>query len=136
MTTSYARQQAKIGRIRAHGNRLLAIFPNATEKDPVALCKKLRRLEAKATAIALRLCNGPEYSSEEEPDRLCDAILVKVRDLLQDYETPWFKFVPIFINRDPRGYALKIDEEWMRVHPNCIYRDMGGYGIIAPDLND
>ncbi len=44
--------------IEAHGKNLLAIFQNATERDPVALCKRLRRLEAKASRITTDYCNG------------------------------------------------------------------------------
>jgi hypothetical protein len=43
---------------------------------------------------------------------------------------------PIFFNRDPRGYALKIPSEWMHAHPEVsLHRDWGGYGILAPDLS-
>ena len=31
--------------ITRHGESLLKAFPNALEKNPVALCKKLRRIE-------------------------------------------------------------------------------------------
>ena len=52
--------------------------------------------------------------------------------------------VPVFVNLDPRGYSLKIDDEWMSeakgrdefydTAARSLHRDMGGYGIIAPDL--
>lgn len=32
-------------KITEHGRKLLAIFPNSVEKDPVKLCKKLFRIE-------------------------------------------------------------------------------------------
>jgi len=35
---------------------------------------------------------------------------------------------------DPRGYALKLDDEWTRANAPHIHRDWGGYGILAPDL--
>ena len=115
-------------RIRRHGRALLVIFPNATDKDPVSLCKKLRRLEAKAAALALQNCNvgvpEDEYWIRKE------AILTKVQILL-GYAT---SDVPVFLNGDPRGYALKIDDEWMRKTSARLHNDMGGYGIIAPDL--
>lgn len=128
--------------IEKHGRILLTIFPNATERDPVKLCKKLRRLEAKAQAIALRLCNGPEYPNEHAADDECYALLLKVNTLLDFIGA----VVPVFINRDPRGYALKIDEEWMREHARplkdsnrhtvvaTLHRDCGGYGILAPKI--
>ena len=43
--------------------------------------------------------------------------------------------IPVFINGDPRGYALKIKEEYVRKHNLKIYRDFGGYGIIAPEFD-
>jgi len=153
-------------RIRKHGENLLAIFPNATERDPVKLCKKLRRLEADGQRIALRMCNGPEYA-EDEAEKACDAVLAKVNKLLGNEQQTKigapcsckrgqqrdncpacegtgrmidFKalraVVPVRLNRDPRGYALKIDDAWMREHNVALHRDWGGYGIIAPDLTE
>lgn len=121
-------------RIIEHGNNLLAIFPNATEKDPGTLCRKLRRLEAKAARIALQLCNGPEFEGGyDEVDRLFDNILAKVDKLLGNptYEQPR---VPIFINQDPREYALKIRDEWMKKHNPKLAKDWGGYGLLAPEI--
>jgi hypothetical protein len=116
-------------RIKRHGAQLLAIFPNATERDPVALCKKLRRLENAAARIALRLCNGPEYP-EGEADRLESGIFNKLDELLD-----WANSgVPVIINRDPRGHSLKIDDEWMRKHRPKLHTDWGGYGILAPEI--
>ncbi len=42
--------------------------------------------------------------------------------------------VPIFVNRDPRGYALKVSEYWMRANPGSLPADWGGYGLIAPEF--
>lgn len=120
----------KIRKIEAHGRDLLAIFPNATERDPLALCKKLRRLENQAARIALRLCNGPEYPHEDDADKALDAIMEKVVALLGPV-APW---PPIFINRDPRGYQLKISDEWMRANKVKLHTDWGGYGILAPEI--
>ena len=124
--------------VRQHGENLLAIFPNATERDPVQLCSKLRRLERQAAAIALRLCNGPEYP-EGAADAACEKVLEKVNALLGNVPP----LVPVFINRDPRGYSLKIDDTWMRQQGRkeqrpllVLHADWGGYGIIAPDLSD
>ena len=121
-----------------HGQQLLAIFPDATERDPVKLCKKLRRLESQAHAIAMRLCNGPEYGRGEVDTRI-EGILQRVNGLLgnareQQADGTWVNIVPIFANRDPRGYALKIDDEYMRAHNLQLHRDLGGYGIIAPEI--
>jgi hypothetical protein len=114
-------------RIRRHGNDLLRIFPNTTERDPVQLCKKLRRLESKGQALALRLCNGPAFAPGED-DLIGDDILRRVNALLGNVRKP---LVNVFLNRDPRGYALKIASG----HGLQIHTDWGGYGIIAPDLS-
>lgn len=37
-----------------------------------------------------------------------------------------------FINLDPRGYALKINQE--NTSAPLSYQDLGGYGIIAPEF--
>ena len=128
--------------IRAHGQQLLAIFPDCTERDPVKLCKKLRRLERQGAAIALRLCNGPEYPDYTCADTACERVLDRVRAILggpmplkQQADVTWAADVPIFINRDPRGYALKIDDEYMRANQIDLLTDWGGYGIIAPEFS-
>lgn len=36
-------------------------------------------------------------------------------------------------NGDPRGYALKIDDHFVRENNISIYRDFGGYGILCPE---
>lgn len=120
-------------RIEDHGRKLLAIFPNAVERDPATLCRLLRRIELEGSKFAVRLCNGPEFPTPEDEDNTGAAILIRAKGLLfgngpQD--------VPIFLNRDPRGYALKIDDAWMREHKADLHQDWGGYGIIAPDLSE
>lgn len=123
--------------IRRHGLNLLALFPRAAEQDPIKLCKKLRRLQSQAEAITLRMCNGPEYQ-EDEADNLLNVIMDKLTLILGNDIT----CVPIFINRDPRGYAFKIHDTWLRERQQmnlpgaCICKDWGGYGIIAPNINE
>ena len=116
--------------IRKHGQQLLAIFPNATEQEPLELCRRLRRLEGEAARWALRGCNGPEWESEEAQDDARDKIIGKVNALLGN-ET-----VPVFLNGDPRGYALKIDSGWMGKHFAALHQDWGGYGILAPEIKE
>ncbi len=145
--TATAKRANQYERIAEHGRNLLAIFPSATERDPVKLCKKLRRLEREGNALGLRLCNGPEMS-ESEAWETKERILTRVQVLL-GYATD---DVPVFLNQDPRGYALKIDDKWMRenqydtrvgdIGGNSrgdavlrLHRDWGGYGIIAPQID-
>lgn len=130
--------------IERHGNNLLAIFPDAAERDPVELCKRLRRLEARGGTIALRRCNGPEYQPWALESAV-ETLLGKVNELLcnmrQESDGCWVMAVPIFVNLDPRGYALKVDANWLRTLPEemrgrfaGLHRDWGGYGILAPEI--
>jgi len=164
-----AKTQAAVQR---HGEQLLAIFPHATERDPVNLCKKLRRLERRGTALGLRLCNGPKFPREGDAERESDSILAAVNFLLgngNEYQPKTgakcgcrrgierdnfptcegtghvidfrairnrLPLVPVFVNLDPRGYSLKIDDAWMRAHDCRLYSDRGSYGIIAPNLTN
>ncbi len=66
-------------RIEAQGKALLGIFPDATERDPVELCRKLRRLEAQGGRLALALCNS---RTEEDIDTMFAAVLRDVNELL------------------------------------------------------
>jgi hypothetical protein len=130
--TMSTKKQRQAEQIKDHGENLLHLFPRATERDPIKLCKKLRRMEAKAQEIALRLCNGPEFpGGDDEVDALTGAILEKVNAILGNSGPD---AVPVFVNRDPRGYALKIDDVWMHNKQARIYSDWGGYGIIAPEI--
>lgn len=118
------RKQKQYANIAEHGQNLLAIYPQAKEKEPVKLCKKLHRLEREAHGIGLQLCNGPEMQ-EEEQDKRVDRVLEKVNALLGPGPD-------IFINLDPRGYALKID--YAEAKPLKIHKDWGGFGIICPEI--
>ena len=134
--------------IREHGEGLIRFFgldPNLA--DPINLCKKLRRLENQAHQITTQLCNGfPELDHDSQEDHIAELekklcrIEGKVRDFLESYQHPrsFKKINAIFINHDPRGYALKIDDETIKYFEELgeyfPHKDWGGYGILAPDL--
>ena len=121
-------RQSMYENIEKHGNNLLEIFQDAKIKDPVKLCKKLHSLELKAHQLTTLQCNGEKYDHNPE---LCN-ILGKVKSVLNIQDVDLYKAV--FVNGDARGYALKIDDEYMRKHNVNLYKDWGGYGIIAPDF--
>ena len=109
-----------------HGNNLNNIFK--TDYDNITLCKKLIRLERKAHKLSTDYCNG--VFDCEEWEIKTDKILKKVCKILNlksDFN--------IFVNGDCRGYALKIFDNYIRKNNIKIYKDWGGYGIIAPDFN-
>lgn len=119
--------------IEAHGRQLLEIFPNATERDPVKLCKKLRRIEVRANKRAEAACSYPCKWNRDEGEAMDAA---EAQDFAEiDKLLSWVDSgVPVIINRDPRGYALKIDDVWMRNNQAELARDWGGYGLIAPEI--
>jgi hypothetical protein len=109
--------------IERHGNQLNVIFN--TGLDAITLCKKLHSLEIKANRIATDWCNG--LLEDDDIDRLVNPILSKVKSILKTD-------APIKFNGDARGYALKLDDKYVRDNSLAIYTDWGGYGIIAPDF--
>jgi hypothetical protein len=112
--------------IEQHGQRLNNLFN--TELDNVALCKKLFRLENKAHRLATKYCNGeidfPTWSIEKQ------SIHYKVGKIL---DNSWHY---IFVNEDARGYAIKFTYSFTNDNTKNMYRDLGGYGIVAPDFKE
>jgi hypothetical protein len=109
--------------ILKHGQNLNNIFNTGIE--PIALCKKLHRLEKKANRIATDWCNGVIQSDDIE--KHTQPILKAVDKILKS------KYI-ISFNGDARGYSLKIDSKIVRENNLTIHRDMGGNGILAPDF--
>ncbi len=117
--------EAMKARIVKHGENLLRLFPNATKRDPMELCKALRRIEVKGSDIWTRFCSVPGLD-QEALDVESDALLEKAGKLLGVSPDV------LIGNRDPRGYFLKVE-----IGPgDVLHRDMGGYGILAPDLRN
>ena len=80
---------------------------------------KIRQKEArKNISIAF-----PKISSRKRENIL---------NVKNDYDS-WIS--NIFVNGDCRGYALKIDDKYIRENNIKLHCDWGGYGIIAPDFN-
>lgn len=94
--------------------------------DGMEIYAKLRRLELKAHRMTTHECNSGvdlDYSKVEKA----------VRKLFGG------KLDNFFVNRDPRGYALKIRGEGPANPskpqlPEDLDQDWGGYGILAPEF--
>jgi hypothetical protein len=139
-------KQRMYQRIEKHGNDLKAIF-NLESADPIKLSKQLHGLEVKANRAATCLCTNTldrleltryeeqsgdvRQATEEEQDTFFDSILNKVDKILNFKK----QNIPVFINHDPRGYALKIKSEYVQTNQVDIYRDFGGYGILSPEFD-
>lgn len=130
--TKHDRREQMLDNIKTHGENLLAVFPNAKERNPDKLARRVRRWEVKAHKLATDYCNGVNGVDTDSWGVLSDAILSKVNELLGNTAGGP---VPVFVNGDARGYALKIQDEWVRANGVRLHTDWGGYGIIAPDLS-
>lgn len=114
--------------ILRHGFKLRRAFNLPPETAPVELCKRVHRLEVEAHRLAERECNEDlptEYVEKKE------ASILKRLDAILNFRA---QGIPVFLNGDPRGYALKIRDDYVREHDLDIHRDWGGYGIIAPEF--
>ena len=155
-TKTELKQNIKYALIREHGLGLIKFFgldPDLV--SPVELCKKLRKLENEAHKITTQLCNGfPDLDHDLQEDYIkhledrLDKIEEKARDYLDSHQLKksaprrWArKLNAIFINGDPRGYALKLGHECVKHFENLKdnpedfpHKDWGGFGILAPDL--
>lgn len=91
----------------------------------------LLKLEREAHSKAEDYCN--DLINSEEWDAVQDAIEQRVKKL--------FGTVPhgFFVNGDPRGYALKLNnetEQERELIEKCgLQRDWGGYGLLAPEID-
>ena len=122
------KHERMIERIIKHGQNLNNIFD--TMYNPLDLCKKLRRLEVKGSRVAEDYCNG--VIDLEKLEIMKEDLLKKVNKIL-DFQS---KNIPVFLNSDPRGYCLKIDSKYVRKNNIKIHTDMGGTGILSPDLSE
>lgn len=90
---------------------------------------QLRKIEKKLTKLHEKACDIPV--AEITIDKAHDIATLEIKRI--------FNVVPkgLYINTDPRGYALKIDDEVFKSNYQGISleTDWGGYGLLAPDLN-
>lgn len=125
MTTEQKKRMYQ--QIEKHGENLKKIFK--LEGDPIALCKKVHRIEAKAYKLATDCCNGD--ITTEQWEGVSEGILERLDKVLNFVS----QGIPVIVNGDARGYTLKIKDRYVREHSLDIHRDWGGYGIIAPDFD-
>lgn len=129
------KKEAMYQRIKKHGDNLNVIFH--TEIDPIKLCKRLRQLENTAHYYAEAYCNGEINEAEFDAKSAdCLKLVRKVLNIKNVHPMSPDDSWPVVFNSDARGYALKIHDSYVREHSLDIYKDWGGYGILAPDLTN
>lgn len=87
----------------------------------------LAKYERTTRRLAMALCNFGD--DDGRIDKKFEKIEMKVMAIFDG------KLEGFFINRDPRGYALKIDDEIMKTKYADVplEKDWGGYGILSPE---
>ena len=116
-----------------HNMELIALGADRDEAQRGQTYRRLRLQEGVMHRAAEHYCNG--LLAEEELERIENRVRVNVTKILGGVLPKGFQ-----INLDPRGYALKINDEVMRTHYKkngkefLSQRDWGGYGILAPDF--
>lgn len=93
----------------------------------LALWRQLRRIENWFTVYSTRYCDGTIDTDEFE----------KVKDTARKRLSRVFGGrIPdgVFLNSDPRGHALKLDNEKVTI-PQGMETDWGGYGILAAEID-
>lgn len=128
--------KTKAQRIAKHIENVQRIFPGTKDADPTTLAADLRGLERAAHFAALRFCNDAGYYNSGQHEKNVKHITRELRELLK-----WKPGDPrVFIDSDPRGYALKIDDGDLRQlfekKGYDIERDWGGYGILWPNFDN
>lgn len=126
-------------KITEHGENLKRLFPKCNQRDSVKLCKSLMRMETIAHQAATDWCNGEQRPGGLPPDEIGEAQARKAAALLGPCAV---EGVRVVFNGDARGYALKLKiGEGITINDSLppevkIYKDWGGYGIIAPDFRE
>jgi hypothetical protein len=121
-------KQTKADAKARHINNLATLFGLKPEFT-ADLYKHLQRIERDGHKLAERYCNGDVDSAHVETctAKLKSNLLATLSYAKQDVVRQ------LQFNFDPRGYFLKLNDDYMRANKIEIYTDWGGYGIICPE---
>lgn len=101
------------------------------QPDGKKISVALFKVERYTSHAAVRYCNGEISTERWEYD--CGQARQAVESILGT-RPPGF-----FVNGDPRGYALKIDNETpegqLLIATVGLQRDLGGFGLLSPQIN-
>lgn len=120
----------------------LAEYLGVENPDGKKLSVSLLKIEREAHNAATAQCNGEAYGgqpfrNEDHWDAFKSGITAQVERAIsrkRAVSLPGF-----FVNGDPCGYALKIDNESPEgnalIGAVRLHTDWGGYGILSPDID-
>lgn len=111
----------------------LAVILGHPKPDGKKISVALWKLERRAHSHAIRICNDSAYT-QVAIDAEQDAVYCELSGIFAAKVPPGY-----FLNQDPRGYALKIDNETPEgaalIAAAGMHRDMGGYGILSHEID-
>lgn len=137
------KRERKAQQLLAHYERCeaLARYLGHPNPDGKKISVALFKLERRASRAATAQCNGEAYEGEpyredEQWEHFKRAIAHQVCSVFVSDTVPT---IPgFFVNGDPRGYALKIDNENPEgkalIDAVKLRTDWGGYGILSPEI--
>jgi len=125
------KQQRRTKELEQHYKTLeqLAVHCGINEPNGKKLSVKLLKIERLAHKLAESWCNG-EIDENVWSD-LQDRTTNEVQELFNH------KLKGFFVNSDPRGHTLKIDDQVNNELVELgikLNRDWGGYGLLAPEI--
>lgn len=125
------KKQEKLIRYERHCINLSRLARAEHVIDGWEIYRRLHRIETSMHTWVERQCSDANYRLTEEQEKAKEErVLRRIHHILND---PEYK-IPIEINGDPRGNALKIDPEWTKVNAPQLTTDWGGHGILAPEF--
>lgn len=145
MTTSNTQQpiRAKLNKRERRAQQLLAHYATCERLaaylgkpgiDGKKISVALWKAEKLGTTRSERLCSDASYTYEQQGDDK-NRVLSMVANALGNHSLP----PGFFINSDPLGYALKIDNETPEglalIEAVGLHKDMGGYGCLSPEID-
>ncbi len=116
-------QETMVHRWRENHHRALETLraPNC-KLTGLQLWRRLGTIERMTHDAALKYCNGEMQS--DDFDEVKEYAHQRIEEIFGH------KVKGFFVNSDPRGYALKLDNEKTTI-PEGMHKDWGGYGILA-----
>lgn len=96
--------------------------------DGLTLWRKLRRIEREVYRACEAYSNDPDFGVERW-ESVKDKACGELREVFGG-KLP----VGLFVNGDPRGHMLKLDND-ERAIPEGMQTDWGGNGILAVEIN-
>jgi hypothetical protein len=132
------RKERRAQQLLAHYERCEALAKRlgVANPDGKRISVALVKAERLGAWRALALCNDSSYTARPDGYDRSERDVQRITELVREA----LGAIPpgFFVNGDPRGYALKIDNEDSAgkalIDELRLHTDWGGYGILSPEI--